>query len=81
MVFSKDENYLLLYYQLIDSSHLRINNDPNGLFVLWDLNNNNSVKNWDLMKKIRWDKLNFPNSIDAQHLVHQKINLEKSTVQ
>lgn len=76
MVFSNDENYLLLYYQLIDNQHLRINNDPNGLFVLWDLNNNNSVKNWDLMKKIKWDKLNFPNSIDAINIKHPKINIE-----
>jgi hypothetical protein len=33
MVFSKDQSYLLLYYQIIDSQHIRVNNDPNGLFV------------------------------------------------
>jgi hypothetical protein len=34
MVFSKDQSYLLLYYQIIDSQHIRVNNDPNGLFVI-----------------------------------------------
>jgi hypothetical protein len=28
------------------------------------------------MKKIKWDKINFPNSIDAMHLFHQKINVQ-----
>lgn len=40
------------------------------LQVVWDLNNNNTVKNWEIIKKIKWDKLNIPNSINAKNIYH-----------
>jgi len=77
MIFSKDESYLLLYYQLVDDQHQRLNDDPNGLFVLWDLNNNNSVKNLEIIKQTEWENFNFPNTLDAAKLFRTNTHLSQ----
>ncbi|CAD8183513.1 unnamed protein product [Paramecium pentaurelia] len=73
MTFSQDGNYLLIYYQLINNQQTRINNDPQGVYIIWDLNSNTSVKNWETIKNIQWKKLNFPNSLHSQYQFYDSL--------
>jgi hypothetical protein len=37
------------------------------VYVVWDLNSNTSVKNWDSIKSIHWRAFNFPNSMNSSY--------------
>lgn len=57
----------MIYYQLINNQQTRLNNDPQGVYIVWDLQSNTSVKNWESIKNIQWKRLNFPNSLNAHY--------------
>lgn len=63
MSFSADDNYLMMYFQIIDDFQIRNNEDKEGIYTVWDLMNNNQINNWDLLKNIEFRKFNFPNHI------------------
>lgn len=49
-----------------------MNDDPQGTFVIWDLNSSSNVaNNPESYKHIQWRKLNFPNNIHAQYIYYQ----------
>jgi hypothetical protein len=50
----------------VNNQQTRVNSDPAGVYVVWDLASSTSVKNWELLKNIQWKHLNFPNSLHAQ---------------
>ncbi len=54
MSFSSDTDnrYLLIYYQLIDKYLIRLNQDTEGQYIIWDILSNTGVKNHDFMKLI-----------------------------
>ena len=63
MAFSEDDNYLMLYFQRIDNFQIRENRDKEGVYVVWDLNSNTSVINWDILKNVKFKTNSFPNHI------------------
>lgn len=73
MAFSSDDQYLLIYYQTIDNTQIRVNEDPQGHYVVWDLNSDNRVFNIETIKNLDWGKMEFPNSIYAQYLFYPDI--------
>lgn len=75
MTFSEDEHYLLIYYQLIDNNQIRVNNDPKGgNYTVWDIKTNSAVKTHDIIKEIKWSKLNFPNSLNCLYQFYQNLS-------
>jgi len=75
MTFSEDEHYLLIYYQLIDNNQIRVNSDPKGgIYTIWDIKTNSAVKTNDIIKEIKWSKLNFPNSLNCLYQFHQNLS-------
>ena len=77
MTFSQDENYLMMYYQLVDNNLVRVNNDPHGFYQVYDLVNKQLIKSWDPINNIQWRNFNFPNSLLARYgyypsLIEQK---------
>jgi hypothetical protein len=49
-----------------------VNHDPKPEnFIVWDIKTNSAVKNWDIIKDIKWSKLNFPNHLNALHQMYQ----------
>ncbi|EGR29518.1 PH domain protein [Ichthyophthirius multifiliis] len=73
MTFSKDEDFLLIYYQLVDNYLVRINHDQQGHYMVWDIKNNQAVKLWDSIKSIQWQIFNFPNSLVAQYQYYSQL--------
>lgn len=73
MTFSIDDLYLLIYYQTVDNDQIRVNEDTQGHYAVWDLTADNRVWNPDTIKNLSWRKLNFPNSIYAQYLFYSNI--------
>ena len=63
MNFSKDNKYLLLYYQLIEPQLFRQNSDVQAFFVVWDLQKMENAKNYELVKQSQMKSYNFPNSL------------------
>ena len=62
MSFSDDDNYLMLYFQKIDNFQIRENRDKEGVYVVWDLNSNTSVINWDILKNVKFRTSNLSQS-------------------
>ncbi len=78
MNFSEDDNYLMLYFQKINNFLIRENRDKEGVYVIWDLNSNTSVINWDILKNVQFKKNNFPNhiyGINKLYDSHNTVNL------
>lgn len=40
MTFSSNDDFLLIYYQLVDNYLVRINHDQQGHYMIWDIKNN-----------------------------------------
>lgn len=73
MTFSSDDQFLLIYYQTIDNKQIRVNEDTQGHYVIWDLNSDNRVFSNEVIKNVEWGKMEFPNSIYAQYLFYPDI--------
>ncbi|KAL4455920.1 hypothetical protein ABPG73_008674 [Tetrahymena malaccensis] len=73
MTFSINDDFLLIYYQLVDNYLVRINHDQQGHYMIWDIKNNQAVKLWENIQSIKWQKLNFPNSLKAQYQYYPQL--------
>jgi hypothetical protein len=72
MAFSADERYLLSYFQLTDNFQVRQNANREGIYLLWDNELNNTVKNWDGQSEAGFDSSQFPNHVHGRFKGHQK---------
>jgi hypothetical protein len=48
-----------------------VNNDPQGIYQIWDIKNTGQVKTWETIKSIEWKRLNFPNSLNSLYQFYQ----------
>ena len=51
----------------------KVNEDTQGHYAVWDLKAKNRFGDPEMIKNIKWKKLNFPNSIYAQYLFYPNI--------
>jgi WD40 repeat protein len=63
MAFSTDSRFLLVFFQLIDHRLRRLDQSSEGIYVLWDIKLNNTVKSWEGQKEASFDQTKFPNHI------------------
>lgn len=75
---SEGKTYLLIYYQIVDSNQVRINYLTETKYILWDIDTETTVVNFELLNQVLWKKLNFPNSISCRYQLYNS-NTEKST--
>mmetsp|Transcript_19935 Transcript_19935/g.17033 ORF Transcript_19935/g.17033 Transcript_19935/m.17033 type:complete len:95 (+) Transcript_19935:1974-2258(+) len=73
MTFGREENHLLIYYQIVDNYQIRVNNDKQSVLIVWDLDSNTRITNDNDLKKIQWKKYNFPNSLHSKYIFYQNM--------
>lgn len=69
MEFSVDSRFLLLSFQLVDDKLKRNNKNSQGVYLLWDLKLNNSVRSWEGQKEAVFQSLKFPNHSKGRYLL------------
>ncbi len=68
MSFSKDQRYLMIYYQTVDNSQVRVN-DTSGKLQIYDLEEEQFLKGtWEDVYDVPWTNFNFPNNLYGQFL-------------
>ena len=54
---------------------LKVNNDPQSTYQVWDLNENVNQNNYEVFKTIEWTRYNFPNALNCQYQFYQNFLL------
>lgn len=76
MTFSLDDRYLFLNFQQFDKYNLRVNDDKERNYIVWDLANDQKQDNIDMINDAEIGSLLFPNHVNGQYRYHEKY-LEK----
>ena len=53
--------------------NILVNEDSHGQMIVWNIEADTQVTNIDLIKSIRWKKMNFPNSLFAQYVFYNNL--------
>lgn len=67
MIFSQDNRYLMVYFQIVDNYQIRQNKDREGNYIVWDNFQNSPVKDWDRQKDAVFKYIKFPNHIYGKY--------------
>lgn len=71
MAFSEDDQYLMVYFQIVDNYQIRQNKDREGNYIVYDRSLNSSVKDWDRQKNAVFKKIKFPNHISGKYQFYE----------
>ena len=47
MNFSSDSRFLMVFFQIVDGNLQRKNDSNEGIYILWDIKLNNTIKTWE----------------------------------
>ena len=50
-----------------------MNEDVQSYYVIWNIETDSQVTNIDVIKTIRWKRMNFPNSIYGQYTFYNNL--------
>ena len=72
MSFSSNEEYICLHFMSFDRNLNREPDDKEKTYLIWDLVNNVSQSNTDLIRAKATGKLNFPSHINGKYRFHER---------